>query len=277
MNEYKLSKAEFREEKKKQRLALFKIANEQLDLVTDNPSSLLDYLKLMALIGYNPTNSLLVFSVNPKATLVKDYSRWRELGAFPKKATKGIPILEPSKEYTKRDGTSGVNYNVKHVFDITQTTYDIESPSLPSIESLIKAITYKDDIQIEYLDNTSHLNKSICFNKSSNTISIQKGLPNDDIIRGLLREFVLMNAAFLNNEHFEMSCVLYMLSIKYGIESVNTKFSLECSDYFRYKDSKNKKEILKNIKFVFDSICKRINNGLYTENYYQEMENNDYA
>lgn len=276
MNEYKLSKAEFKEEKKKQRLALFKVANEQLDKITNDSSSLLQYLKLMALIGYNPTNTLLIFSVNPNATLVKDYSRWRELGAFPKKSTKGIPILEPSKEYTKRDGTSGVNYNIKHVFDITQTTYEIETPSLPSTERLIKAITYKDDIQIEYLDNTSHLSKSIIYEKNTNIIYIQKGLSNDDILRGLLREFVLMNASHLNNNRFEVCCVLYMLSIKYGIESNNTKFSLECTDYFNSKDSKTKNDIFKNIKLVFDTISKRINNGLYTENYYQEMENSNY-
>ena len=39
-----------------------------------------------------------------------------------KKNQKGIVILEPGDEYTREDGSIGVSYNPKKVFDITQTT-----------------------------------------------------------------------------------------------------------------------------------------------------------
>ena len=275
MSEHRLSKEEFKNEMKQKRLALFKKANEQLDIVTSDSSSLLKYLKLQALIGYNATNTLLVMSENPDATYIKDYARWKEFGAFPKKDEKGIPILEPSKEYTRKDGTKGINYNIKHVFDVSQTNYKGELPSTPIKESLIKAITYKTDIDIEYLDNTSHLNKSIYLDKTANKMYIQKGLSSDDMIRGLLREFVLVengiNQATLTSR-FEISCVLFMLYCKYGIEPITANFALECLDYFKNKDDKEKKMIFKNIKFIFDNITKRINYGLYAESYYQEME-----
>ena len=158
MSEHRLSKEEFKKEMKQKRLALFKKANDQLDEVISDSSALLKYLKLQSLIGYNATNTLLVMSENPDATYVKDYARWKEFKAFPQKDEKGIPILEPSQEYTKKDGTKGINYNIKHVFDVSQTNYKGDLPIAPSKESLLKAILYKRNVDVEYLDTTSHLN-----------------------------------------------------------------------------------------------------------------------
>lgn len=271
-----LSSEERKQRMKERRTELYKIANEQLDKVTSDSSSLLSYLRLQAFIGYDVTNTLLVMSVNPTAVCVKDYSRWKDYGYYPTLNQKGIPVIAPSKEYTKRDGTTGVNYNIKHVFDVTQTTCKEKYPKFPDKEILPFAIQYNSDIRIEYMDNTSHLNKSVCYDKITNMIYVQKGLPVDDVIRGLLREYVLIDnghsTSLLKGERFEISCVLYMLCIKYGIDPLNTKFSLECFDYFKTKDIKSKKSILKNIKHAFDNISKRIDKGIYAQTPQHEME-----
>jgi len=275
MYENNLSSEERKQRMKEKRMALYQVANEQLELVTSDASTLLSYLRLQAYIGYDVTNTLLVMNVNPNAVLVKDYSRWKESGYYPKEKQKGIPIIAPSKEYIKRDGSTGVNYNIKYVFDVTQTTCKESYPVFPDKEILLFGISYKSDIKTEYVDNTAHLNKSICYDKLSNMIYIQKGLPIDDVIRGLFREYILIDNAhadsLLKGERFSISCVLYMLCCKYGIDPVNTKFSLECADFFNSKDIKIKKAILKNINSVFDHISKRIDQGIFAQTSQQEM------
>ena len=264
MNDSWLSKEEFANKKKEERSALYNKANEQLQVATSDASSFLHYLKLQATIGYDVTNTLLVMCTNPNATWLKDYARWKELNAVPLKAQKGIKIIRPTP---KKDG-NGVNYITVTVFDVSQTNYQNDVPTPPSKDELLAALPYKTGIRIEYLDNTSHLSKSVFYDKNENIIYIQKGLPVEDSIRGLMREYVLMEnsspTSLLKGERFEICCVLYMLSCKYGIDPINTKFALECADYFKNKDIKVKKQILKNIKSVYDGFYKRINEGLYS-------------
>lgn len=46
---------------------------------------------------------------------------WQEDGVKVSKGAKSLSILEPV-EYAKKDGSTGIAYNVKKVFDVSQTT-----------------------------------------------------------------------------------------------------------------------------------------------------------
>ena len=105
MSEQRLSKEEFKEKMKSRRMEIFKTANGQLEKIMNNPSLYLQYLKMQSTFGYTISNTILIMHSNPNATFLKDYSRWKELNAFPKKNEKGIAILEPSHEYIKPNGS----------------------------------------------------------------------------------------------------------------------------------------------------------------------------
>ena len=70
---------------------------------------------------YSVGNALLITAQRPEATQLADSKSWRENGVYIKKGEVGIVLLEPGEEFTKEDGSVGVSYNSKKVFDISQT------------------------------------------------------------------------------------------------------------------------------------------------------------
>ena len=69
---------------------------------------------------YSAANTLLIFKQIPNATQLKSFEDWNKDGVKVRQKQKSIAILEPV-EYTKSDGTLGLGYNVKRVFDRSQT------------------------------------------------------------------------------------------------------------------------------------------------------------
>jgi hypothetical protein len=69
---------------------------------------------------YSAANTLLIFKQMPNATQLKSFEDWNKDGVQVRQKQKSIAILEPV-EYTKSDGTPGLGYNVKRVFDRSQT------------------------------------------------------------------------------------------------------------------------------------------------------------
>lgn len=56
---------------------------------------------------------------------------WQEDGVKVSKGAKSLSILEPV-EYAKKDGSTGIAYNVKKVFDVSQTNG--RRPAAPTLD-----------------------------------------------------------------------------------------------------------------------------------------------
>lgn len=69
---------------------------------------------------YSAANALLIYNQYPQATQLKDFNDWAEEKVSINKGAKSISILEPV-EYARDDGSTGISYNVKKVFDVSQT------------------------------------------------------------------------------------------------------------------------------------------------------------
>ena len=61
---------------------------------------------------YSAVNALLIFKQLPEASQLKNFDDWSKDNIKITKGAKSISILEPV-EYAKRDGTTGISYNVK--------------------------------------------------------------------------------------------------------------------------------------------------------------------
>ena len=68
---------------------------------------------------YSAANALLIYSQYPQATQLKDFNDWGKDNVKITKGAKSVSILEPV-EYTRADGSPGISYNVKKVFDVTE-------------------------------------------------------------------------------------------------------------------------------------------------------------
>lgn len=247
---YPLSKHEFAQKMKEKREKLYQMASEQLYITTQDEKAYLEFLHLLGIHGYNAVNTLLIQKQNPQATSLQDVARWKEKGLFIKKGEKGIGIFAPGKTYTKRDGTVGVNINVKYLFDISQTSAEsIPLRQKESLEALGSAFQHKV--------------------KDSNQIS-KDGLGLQEYLRQLL--ISLCRSTTQVQQPFLIDSAVYALSCKYGIE-LNEDVSKQCISYFSGLNEKARKYELKQIKTIFDVADQRIQHGLYV--YHREGESSE--
>ena len=71
---------------------------------------------------YSVANAILVSAQMPEATQLKEYGKWKASRVYVNKDAQKVIILEPSKEYTREDGSKAVGYNAKEVYDISETS-----------------------------------------------------------------------------------------------------------------------------------------------------------
>lgn len=247
--QYPLSKKEFAEKMKKKRKKLFDIADHQLQITCTLPDKYLEFLRLLAIHGYDITNTLLIQAQHPDSVLLKDVARFREDGLYIKKGEKGIAIFQPGTNYQKRDGSIGINYNVKHIFDITQTSADV----IPS------PVEY-DKSQLAYA--FSHKENDV--DKHSET-----GLTPDEQLLKLLDHSCHKEGRNLK-EPFILS-VEYAICQKYHLKC-DAGFANDCVVTLGQMDKVGCKKTLKSVKRLFDTINTRIEHGLYV--YDQEVNGN---
>ena len=111
------------EKKQAERQSVYDLADTTAVEVSMDGSKFQSYLDVQTRFSrYSATNALLILAQKPEATQLKDFNGWKEAGASIKRQQKGISILEPGEEYERADGSIGTSYNVKRVFDISQTT-----------------------------------------------------------------------------------------------------------------------------------------------------------
>lgn len=272
-SEKRLSNQEYANIKKEERKQLSIMANDQAVTVASSPKIYLAYLGVQARLGYTVNNTLLVMNQFPNAKLVKDYDAWKKDNTYVKRNPVSIKILEPGNEFKRRDGSTGRNYVVKKVFDVSQTSKANESLENPryDIQSLVTAITFQAEILPKITSNDSLLPSDVYYDTSAQEIFVKERLSPNTMLSGLIHEYC--KAECLNkgcDESFIVDSAAYMIHAKYGIESKNIDFVDDVNRYFYGMDAKEIKHDLNIIKQVFDSIDRRMDKGLY--NHKQEKD-----
>ena len=100
--------------------------------IVNAPEKFRGYLDTQARMDrYSAANALLIYKQQPQATQLKEFRDWQEDGVKVSKGAKSLSILEPV-EYAKKDGSTGIAYNVKKVFDVSQTNG--RRPAAPTLD-----------------------------------------------------------------------------------------------------------------------------------------------
>ena len=250
------------EKKQQERQEVYDLMDKMANEIKSDVNKYKQYLDVQGRLDkYSVGNALVITATLPTATQLKEFNDWKEVGAFIKKGENGIKILEPGDSFTRADGTSGISYNVKKMFDISQTTSN-QKPKSINYDDKVKLTALLRDcpVDIKAVDNIQNGNNSVVeWNKSDNALYVQRGGETPEIFKQLARELTrvgLEESGNLELDNFKCNSTAYMLCKKYGIDVSNINISIP--DSFKNMSSSEVKNELTSMRSVMEDINTRM-------------------
>lgn len=253
------------ERKQAERQEVYNLIDTTAETVSTDGDKFKGYLDVQTKFDrYSVANALLITAQMPNATQLKDFDSWKENGASIKKQQKGISILEPGEEYTREDGSIGISYNVKKVFDVSQTTARAKAQPMVNRDErlLLKALISNPPVPIQSVDELTN-NIGALYDHDQQTIFVRKGMDAPDIFRSVSKELAHAGIAAANEDYsregagFKAYCTSYMLCKKNGIDVGGYDFK-ELPDTLREGDGQSVRAELSDIRDTMGDISARM-------------------
>ena len=226
----KLSKEEFAEMKRAEKEAVYKMADDTALDIVSNPEKFKAYLDTQSQMNrYSAVNALLIYQQLPEATQLKDFEDWGKDNVRVKKGAKSISILEPV-DYTKKDGTSGVSYNVKKMFDVSQT--NAKKPPAPSVNrdprDLITTMLDSSPVEVQGTNELPYPNMAAFYNNEKQVLYVKRDVGDSVAVAQCVAQELGHAQLSINSDRYSRSdmgfsavCIGYMLCRKYGVDTQN--------------------------------------------------------
>lgn len=257
-------KEEWIQQKKAEREAAYLMIDQTAELLPFDGERIKTYLDLQSRFPrYSVGNVLLLSAQRPEATRIADYKTWKDSGAYIQKGETGIIILEPGNEYTRGDGSVGVSYNAKRVFDISQTSAK-EAPQ-PEVHRdgrlLLKTLIYNAPCEIRLADDRDFSEgMAAVYDPQDRIIYVERGHDAKELFQDIAQELAhahmdtaVEKGSYNRAEHaFPAFCVSYMICRRNGIDVSDFRF--EPPESFKALDSKGVRAELGKMRDVANSI-----------------------
>ena len=222
-------KAEWAAQKQAQRQEAYELIDNTCSEMMADGESFRQYLDVQGRFDrYSVANAVLVSAQMPEATQLKDYNAWKQSRVYVNKDAQKIVILEPSKEYTRDDGTKAVGYNAKVVYDISETSAkDRQQAQEPkTMRELVSAMI--DASPVPFVP-VADLEIPPYYDSKQQTIFIKTGLTEEQLFVSMAKEVSAAVFDFKHNESrdasdFKSFCVAYMVSTRYGVDTRGFSF-----------------------------------------------------
>ena len=261
----RLSKEEYAKRMKEQRNHLYALSNEQLTTIVSEPHKFTAFLSLMASINYTVNNSLLVYGQRPYAKELKSLEKWSEIDVRINKGEKGIQILEPSGNFTRKDGSTGTSYAIRYVYDISQTDCDKSDRKGVDLDTLRKALV-DDDVPIVTGTDISQL-APVEYDEVNHQMNVLEGISDEEEINGLFKAYAYkegIGSIDHSKLDFLATCAGYMLSIRFNTNNYNTyPFTGIMERYFRNMNEQDIRNELNMIYKIYKPVKDKISYSIY--------------
>jgi hypothetical protein len=181
------------------------------------------------------------------------------------KGATGIAIFEPGKEYKREDGTTGVSMNIKHVFDIAQTSAKDKIPPVPprEIRTLLKALMSNSPAPIKLVDSLQN-GTGAHYDEPRDVIEVVRGLDGENLFRCLAQEIAYAeldhqptDSLQCNDKGFVAYAASYAICAKYSVDTKGYNFD-EVKDYFAGREGKDIRGELKTIRDTVNDVATRM-------------------
>lgn len=246
-------------------------AYEMLETATQeitNPDIFMSYLAIQSRFNrYSVSNALLVAHQMPEATRLCDAKTWNAHDVLIRKGESGILILEPGKEFKRKNGSIGTNYNPKKVFDVSQTTAK-QYPKRQKNHNervLVRALSRTSPVPVEISDKVPEEAGAV-YQPDNGKILIRPNMPGDEIFRCLSRE--IAHAKLDKGDYSREKCGTAALAIsfiaceRFDVEPERIKES----ELFKDQDTKSIRKELSDIRSEANSITTSIEKTLEAKN-----------
>lgn len=269
----RLSPEQYIEKMKAEKAAVYKMLDDTASEVVQSPEKFKGYLDIQSRMDrYTANNVLLMYKQFPQASQVKEFNDWAADGVKVNKGSKTFIILDPY-EYTKKDGTTGIDFNLKKVLDVSQTNG--KRPAAPSINrdprKLVAAMLDSAPINIESVDELPYSTMGAFYNNEEQTFYVKRDIGDSVALCQCVAQELGHAELSMNSEvysrrdmGFSAVCIGYMLCKKYGVDTQN--FAIDrIPDELKNKEPKEIKAELGKSQKAFKEIATRVSDELYRQ------------
>ena len=269
----RLSKEEYADKMKAEKEAVYQMADETAKAIVSDPEKFKAFLDTQSRLDrYSAVNALLIFKQLPEASQLKNFDDWSKDNVKIQKGAKSISILEPV-EYAKRDGTTGISYNVKKVFDVSQTNG--KRPAAPTANrdprKLVAVMLDSAPINIESVDELPYPDMGAFYKNEDQTLYVKRDIGDSVALCQCVAQELGHAELSMNSEvysrrdmGFQAVCIGYMLCKKYGVDTQN--FAIDrIPDELKNKEPKDIKAELGKTQKAFKEITARVSDELYRQ------------
>ena len=222
-------KAEWAAAKQAQRNEAYGLIDTTCEKMMTDGGTFRQYLDVQGRFDrYSVNNAILVSAQKPEATQLKEKSAWKQSRVYVNKDAQKVVILEPSKEYTRDDGTKAVGYNAKEVFDVSETSAkDRQQPQeAKTMRELVSAMIDASPVDFQPV---AELEIPAYYDSSQQMIFIKTDLSEEQLFVSMAKEVSAAVFDFKHNEsrdssEFKACCVAYMVSSRYGVDTRGFNF-----------------------------------------------------
>ena len=255
--------------KQEERKELYALADSTAAEISGDGEKYQKYLDVQSRFSrYTPTNALLILAQMPEATQLKDFNGWKEAGASAQRKPKSVKILEPGKEYDREDGTRGTSFEVKRVYDASQTRGRVRSAPAVKLDDrvLLKALIHRTPVPIQTVDSLPN-NMGALYDHNQQVIFVCRGMGAEDIFRSVSKELAHAEIAGMsenynrNDAAFKAYSASYLLCKRYGVDVSDYNFS-RLPTSFRESNPQQVRETLTEIRDTANQISTRMYRAL---------------
>ena len=257
--------------KKAERDEIYFLADATAEKVAADGGKFKEYLDVQANFRhYSATNALLILAFNKDASRLGDKDFWRDQGVYIKRQefSRPIKIVESNGEYTRDDGSIGVSYNIKRVYDISQTTARTRAPQAVSHDAraLLNALIYKRPVPVQSVDELPNGIDAV-YVREQNAVFVRRGLSANGLFCGLSKALAQAELARTGEEYteentgFKAQCVSYILGKEFGVEVSGYAFEVP-ADFLRADDPQTIRAELTDIRDTAYDISTRMMRSL---------------
>lgn len=257
--------------KKAERDDIYDLADATAEEVCTDSGKFREYLDVQANFRhYSATNALLILAFNKDASKLGDKDYWRDQGVYIKRQefSRPIKIIESNGEYTRDDGSIGVSYNIKRVYDISQTTARMKAQPPISYDerALLNALIYKRPVPIQSVDELPGGANAV-YDHEQKAIFVCRGLSANDLFCGVSKALAQAELAMTGDEYipdnasFKAHCVSYILGKEFGVDVSEYVFD-NPADLLRTDDPQEIRAELSEIRDTAFDISARMTRSL---------------